>query len=186
MNRGALYTTLAALTLWVLATGCQHTTAPQHVTTVDSLLTTTNGALLTLRELDPARYDHLDSVYQALLPAFLASFKDTLPADQAHLLVDRFLAMRAAARMGNDQRTLEQRLAFRMARLDTLRVDMAAGALADGAVRAAIQAEQRLANFEHEQVLSALDNYRLAQQVWDQRDTVRSLLSDRSSSPTRP
>jgi hypothetical protein len=78
MNRSTLFLALAALTFGVLATGCQRTTSPQHVTTLDSLLTSTNGALLTLRELDPSRYDLLDSAYHALLPSFLERLEDTL------------------------------------------------------------------------------------------------------------
>jgi hypothetical protein len=186
MNPSVLSTVFAALTLGVLATGCQHSTSPQYLSTVDSLITTTNGALLTLRELDPARYDHLDSLHHQLLPSFLDRFDDTLPPDRADLLADRFLVLRAAARMGSDQRSLEQRLAYRVARLDTLRSDLAVGALAEGEVRSAVQAEQRWADFDHAQVLNVLDNYRMAQQAWEQRDTVLTLLADTPSSRPRP
>ena len=186
MNRSTLFTALTALTYGVLATGCQRTTAPQHVTTLDSLRTSTNGALLTLRELDPSRYDLLDSAYHALLPSFLERLDDTLRPEQADQLVDRFLVFRSAERMGEDQRMLEERLAIRYARLDTLRGDLAIGALPDGQVREAIRTELGLARFEHEQVLSVIQNYRTAQQAWDMRDSLTALLSETRPTTARP
>jgi hypothetical protein len=88
--------------------------------------------------------------------------------------------------MGEDQRMLEERLAIRYARLDTLRGDLAIGALPDGQVREAIRTELGLARFEHEQVLSVIQNYRTAQQAWDMRDSLTALLSETRPTTARP
>jgi hypothetical protein len=128
----------------------------------------------------------LDSAYHALLPSFLERLDDTLRPEQADQLVDRFLVFRSAERMGEDQRMLEERLAIRYARLDTLRGDLAIGALPDGQVREAIRTELGLARFEHEQVLSVIQNYRTAQQAWDMRDSLTALLSETRPTTARP
>lgn len=177
MNPGHLFTTLIAFTLLVGAPACRQATDPAMAMTVDSLLSVNNSALLTLQELDDARYDHLDSIFQQQRPQFAARFLDTLLPSEADHLGSQFLVLRDALRMGQNQRALIDRLNERSDRLSVLELDLSAGAISTRELEQAIALERTLLEFDHAQVLSVIENYRAAQRAWELRDTVTALLA---------
>ena len=78
MNRGILFTTFIAFSLLAGTSACRQAADPALAMIVDSMHTVNNGALLTLQELDEARFDHLDSIYRAQQTQFRSRFMDTL------------------------------------------------------------------------------------------------------------
>ncbi len=164
---------LAAL---LLGTACRQPASPVELATVDSLIVANQAALLTLRELDVARFDRLDSVQRTHGQAIRERFADTLRPAEARLLATLYLGLRDAAHMGAEQGTLLQRIAERDQRLELLKQDLMDGRIPRADVRPFIEQERRAQAFDHEQVLTTIGNYRRAQLLWEQCDSLEHVL----------
>lgn len=186
MRPAILFTTLIAFTMLVGASACRQAADRTLAMTVDSMHTVNNGALLTLQELDDARFDHLDSIFRYQHPLFQTRFMDTLTPTEAGRLGNQFLVLRRASQMGRDQRALTIRLRERNERLAALELDLAQGATSRRDLEQAVQVERTLLEFDHAQVLTIIDNYRSAQHAWELRDSVAVLLADTPQNPVRP
>lgn len=178
MTHGIRSTACGALAWGALALGCAPAPPdPAQLATVDSLITTTAAALLTLNELDAGRYARLDSLFRSADAHFRDRFNDTLDTATARLLGDQYLLLRQAGRIGDDQLRMATDLATTKERLHALRTDLAHGAIAPADARTHIDQESRTVG----RLMAALDtvigNYRAAQLAWERRDTVERLLS---------
>ncbi|HRH37290.1 MAG TPA: hypothetical protein PK760_03025, partial [Flavobacteriales bacterium] len=96
-GRFAAFASCAALLM-----ACAQAPDPAQLTAVDQLIEATDAALLTLNELDRSRYTHSDSLFHVQRDGFASIFKDTPQRDQAKVLADQFIALRASARMKSD------------------------------------------------------------------------------------
>lgn len=160
-----------------LLLACAEAPDPAQLTAVDQLISATDGAMLTLNELDRGRYIRSDSLFALQQAGFNARFADTLARDAANGLGAQYLALRAAATMGRDHNRLLNDLVTAGERLRDLRKRLADGTMErpDGAN--AIAAEQQLHTALIEGVHVVMDNYRILQHAWDRRDSVAHWLA---------
>lgn len=168
----------AAFLLSASFLACTHAPDPAQLTAVDQLITATDGAALTLNELDRGRYGRADSLLQVHGAALTQRFGDTLRRDEARALGLQWIALTHADRMGDDHERVLADLTASGERLRLLRNDLATGAITAEHGKAAIAMEQK----HHTEVINAvhsvMDNYRMLQQAWDRRDTVHVLLAN--------
>lgn len=183
MNRGILFATAAALTLGSLGLGCKPAVGPSHLKSVDSLLTTVEAALLTLNELDHARYTRATAVYRSESARFQERFKDTLDRPTAELLGNHFRLLRAAESMGEEHEQVLAALILGKERLKALRKDMESGAIHAEEAEVALAAERKAGTHVADQVDAVIANYRTIQRAWEERDTVDSLLAITNNDP---
>jgi hypothetical protein len=167
----------------LLSAACSRPASPGQVATIDSLIMANRAAMLTLRELDHQRYRRLDSLHGVHGPAIRARFADTLRPAEARLLAPIYLGLREAARMGNDQVALLQRIEQRDQRLVVLREDLATARIPLPDAAACIDLERRAQAYDHRQLLTAIENYRMAQGVWEQCDSVEHVLAHAGQQP---
>ena len=167
--------TFACCALWVACRPAPDTT---QLTAVDQMITATDAAMLTLNELDHARYRLGDSLYVAQGPAFAMRFRDTLDRSAAQALGDQFIALRAAASMGAEHERVSADIIDSGERLRTLRADIANGAVASERGASLIAQEQQRHASLVDAVHRVMDNYRTLQQAWARRDTVNLLLAE--------
>ena len=186
MSPTILFTTFIAFSLLAGTSACRQAADPALAMIVDSMHTENTGALLTLQELDEARFDHLDSIYRAQQTQFRSRFMDTLIPEEAGQLGNQFLVLRNASQMGRDQRALAIRLRERNERLAVLELDLAQGATSRQELEQAVAVERALLDFDHDQVLAVIDNYRKAQHAWELRDSVTTLLADTPPNAQQP
>lgn len=183
MIHGIRCTACCALAWGALAMGCAPAKPdPAQLSTVDSLITTTAAALLTLNELDAGRYHRLDSTYEATSSTFRARFNDTLDRTSARVLGDQYLLLRGARKLGDDHLRVTTDLRSTSERLHALRNDLAQGAIAPGKAGNLIDRERTQHAALTDEVYLVIANYRAVQQAWDRRDTVEQLLSIRALS----
>jgi uncharacterized coiled-coil protein SlyX len=109
-----------------------------------------------------------------------------LKPEEAGQLGNQFLALRNASQMGRDQRALAIRLRERNERLAALELDLAQGATSRQELEQAVAVERALLDFDHDQVLAVIDNYRKAQHTWELRDSVTTLLADTPPNAQQP
>jgi hypothetical protein len=147
-----------------------------QLNTVDSLVTATDAAVLTLNELDQGRYDRMDTLFQQHQARFLERFKDTLDPNSAHVLGDQFLQLRSARQLGEDHVRVMSDIAAASERLRALRTDLANGAIDTVAAAAIITNEERRHTALLDAVRAVIANYRSVQLAWDRRVEVDSLL----------
>lgn len=173
---------LPTVALWLagllLCTACKQPASPGQLAVVDSLIVANQAALLTLRELDATRFDRLDSLLRIQGPALRQRFQDTLAPAEARMLAPLYLGLRDAARMGKDQILLLQRIAERDQRLQLLREDLQLVRIGSDKATGIIDLERRAQGFDHEQVLAVIANYRRAQHLWEQCDSLRTVLAE--------
>jgi len=183
MIHGIRCTAFSALAWGALAMGCAPATPdPAQLSTVDSLITTTAAALLTLNELDAGRYDRLDSTYEAANSMFRARFNDTLDRNSARVLGDQYLLLRDARKLGDDHLRVVSDLRSTRERLHALRSDLSQGAIAPIKGTDIIDRERTQHAVLTDEVYLVIANYRAVQQAWDRRDTVEQLLSAQARS----
>jgi hypothetical protein len=183
MNRGILFATAAALTLGSMGLGCKPAAGPDHLKSVDSLLTTVEAALLTLNELDRERYTRAAEVYHTDLQRFQERFKDTLDRPTAELLGNHFRLLRAAESMGEEHDRMLAELIVSKDRLKALRKDMESGAIRAPEAEGALAAERRAGSHIAVLVDAVIANYRTVQRAWEDRDAVDSLLAVTNNDP---
>ncbi|MEZ4757276.1 MAG: hypothetical protein R2817_10655 [Flavobacteriales bacterium] len=172
---------LPTVALWLagllFCPACKQPASPGQLAAVDSLIVANQAALLTLRELDATRFDRLDSLLRIQGPALRQRFQDTLPPAEARILAPLYLGLRDAARMGQDQTILLHRIAERDQRLQLLREDLQLVRISTDKATGIIDHERRAQAFDHEQVLATIANYRRAQQLWEQCDSLGRVLA---------
>lgn len=169
---------VAAFFAGALLMSCTHAPDAGQLTAIDRLITATDGAALTLNELDRGRYALADSLFALQADRYAARFDDTLSRAEAQALGSQWTTLSRASELGREhERVLTEAIAAGE-RLRRLRNDVANGALGSGEAGPLIAQEQRL----HAEVMAAvhavMDNYRLLQQAWDRRDTVELMLSN--------
>lgn len=168
----------AAFTASALLMACAPDPDPAQLSAVDQLITATDGALLTLNELDRNRYLRADSLFALSEERFRARLSDTLAPTAAQALGSQWIALRGAAAMGKGHERILAELSAAAERLRLLRTDLAAGAISPEGGRPLIAAEQRRHAETIAGVHAVMDNYRLLQHAWDRRDTVEALLAN--------
>lgn len=178
MNPSIRTAYLAAFVSCALLVACAEAPDTAQITAVDQLISATDGAMLTLNELDRERYVRSDSLFIAQQGAFTNRFTDTLGRDAASALGKQFLALRTSAAMGRDHVRVLDDLIASGDRLRRLRTQLAQGSMrrADGA--SAIAAEQAHHTALIVGVHGVMDNYRVLQRAWDRRDSVANWLAD--------
>lgn len=160
-----------------LLLSCDQPPDTAQLTAVDQLISATDGALLTLNELDQERYVRADSLFAGEEKDFAARFTDTLSPVEAKALGQQWIALSKAGGMGSDHMRTLTELAATTERLRTLRKDIADGAFNRDKAAPLIAEEQRRHIGLMGSVHAVMDNYRLLQQAWDRRDTVTALLA---------
>ncbi|MBK9175044.1 MAG: hypothetical protein IPM46_01655 [Flavobacteriales bacterium] len=178
MTLHALPSALATLIASALLMACTAPPAPEQITALNQLITATDGAMLTLNELDRGRYGRADSLLQLHGEGFAQRFEDTLVRDEARALGLQWIALTHAESMGADHERVLGDLIASGERLRVLRNDLATGALNSVEGKVAIALEQKRHTEVINAVHAAMDNYRLLQQAWDRRDTVQVLLAN--------
>lgn len=187
MNHGILSTVLATLAWSGLALGCRPAADPAQLKALDSMITNTEAASLTLDELDHGRYLRADSLFRTLQQRFADKFRDTLGREEALLLGNHYLVLRAARTMGNDHLALRSTLEATAVRLRDLRRDLESGSMDQEQGAAAIARERLLMQDVEADVHRALDNYRTVQRAWEERTMVEPLIAqDHDHIPERP
>jgi hypothetical protein len=182
MNR-SLPMVLPWLAPLLMGTACSQQVSSGQVAAIDSLIMANRAAMFTLRELDHQRYQRLDSLHGVYGPAIRARFADTLRPAEARLLAPIYLGLREAARMGHDQASLLQRIEQREQRLVVLKEDLTADRLTVHDAAAYIDLEHRAQAYDHLQLLTAIENYRAAQGVWEQCDSMEHVLAQAGQQP---
>jgi hypothetical protein len=182
MNR-SLPMVLPWLAPLLMGSACSQPPSSGQVATIDSLIVANHAALLTLRELDHQRYRRLDSLNRTHGQAIRARFSDTLRPEEARLLAPVYLGLLEAARMGQDQVSLLQRTEQRDQRLYLLKEDLLAARIPLREAAAYIDLERQAQAYDHQQLLTAIANYRAAQGVWEQCDSVEYVLSQADQQP---
>ncbi|MBL0127165.1 MAG: hypothetical protein IPP83_06825 [Flavobacteriales bacterium] len=185
MTHGIRTVRSAALLLGVLVVGCAEPAQPAQLTAVDQLIFATDGATLTLNELDRERYDRSDSMFAFQQPLFTDRFTDTLNPVAAQALGSQYISLRASANMGRDHVRVLDELITTSARLRILRKRLADGTMDRNDGATAIAAEQQHHTAVIVGVHVIMDNYRQLQRAWDRRDTVNTLLA-LGQQPTMP
>lgn len=178
MNRGILFATTTALFLGNLGAGCKPSSGPEHLSAVDSMLTTVEAALLTLNELDRERYTRATAQYQADAERFKERFRDTLDRATAERLGNHFRMLRAAEVMGNDHDRLVSELKMTKERLRALRRDLESGTVPSAEADRNCSAERAASANLAEHVDAVIANYRTIQRAWEERDTVETMMAD--------
>jgi uncharacterized membrane protein len=182
MNR-SLPMVLPWLAPLLMGTACSQPPSSGQVATVDSLIVANHAALLTLRELDHRRYQRLDSLNRTHGQAIRARLSDTLRPGEARVLATVYLGLREAALMVRDQVSLLQRAEQRDQRLYLLKEDLLADRLPLREAAAYIDLERRVQAYDHQQLLTAIANYRAAQGAWEQCDSVEYVLAQADKQP---
>lgn len=177
MTPGLLTVLGAALLTGAVLQSCTQPPDPAQLTAVDQLISATDGALLTLNELDHERYVRADSLFDGEEARFTARFGDTLSRPEAKALGSQWIALSRAGSMGSDHMRTLAELASTTERLRALRNDIATGACGSDDASNYIAEEQRRHIGLMGSVHAVMDNYRLLQQAWDRRDTVTALLA---------
>ncbi len=176
MKPGILSAALATLALGGLVPGCRQAADPGQLQAVDGMITSLEAAMLTLNELDHGRYLRADSLFQQQQGSFNARFRDTLDRSTADKLGNHFLVLRASGRMGDDHMQLLADLTRATERLRNLRQDLST-AVMDPEQGALALARERITLHDLEaNVHRAIDNYRTVQRMWEERDTIDTLL----------
>lgn len=178
MTPRALPSALAALIASALLMACAAPPAPEQITAVDQLISATDGAMLTLNELDRGRYVRADSLLRMQGEVFAQRFADTLGRNEARALGLQWIALTHAGGMGADHERILSDLIASGERLRVLRSDLANGAITSESAKAVIASEQKRHTEAIIAVHAVMDNYRLLQQAWDRRDTVQVLLAN--------
>lgn len=169
---------VAAFITGALLMSCTHAPDAAQLTAIDRLIAATDGAALTLNELDRGRYALADSLFAQQADRYAVRFADTLSRAEAQALGSQWTALSRAADLGRDhERALAEAIAAGE-RLRRLRNDVAAGALQREQAEPLIAREQRLHAEVMAGVHAVMDNYRLLQQAWDRRDTVETMLAN--------
>lgn len=148
-----------------------------QLTALDQLISATDGALLTLNELDRKRYSLADSLFGVEESGFMARFSDTLSKPEARALGNQWIALSRSGAMGSDHMRVLDALATTAERLRVLRKDVADGAMSGKDAAPLVAEEQRRHIGLMNSVHAVMDNYRMLQQAWDRRDTVTALLA---------
>lgn len=177
MTRGIRIALGSAFATSALLWSCVQPPDPAQITAVDQLISATEGAILTLNELDRARYERADSLFHQEESDFLERFSDTLSRPEAKALGNQWITLSEAADMGAGHAHALDALAATDVRLRALRHDIAEGAFSSKEAQPLIAEEQRRHIGLMSSVHAVLDNYRLLQHAWDRRDTVTALLA---------
>jgi hypothetical protein len=177
MNRGILFMVLIALVWGGLAHACRRSADAASLQAVDSLITTVDAAILTLNELEPARFDRAASAFTARERLFEERFQDTLDRGEAEVLANQFLSLSIAAGMGDDhQRTLRE-LQASAGRLRALRKDVMEAAMPVDEEKNVLATERQVLQVLHANVERTIANYRSIQQAWELLPVTDSLLA---------
>ncbi len=177
MNRGILFAAIGALAVNGFFQGCRTPADPAQLRAVDSLITTVDAAILTLNELDRARFLRTDSMFKAQRPLFETRFQDTLDRATADALGNQFIALRGSAEMGQAHENVLSDLSASSERLRALQLDLKNGAMEPDAARAVIANEFKTWTSLETSVLGVIDNYRVVQRAWEQMAHIDSLLA---------
>jgi hypothetical protein len=182
---GILYLALIALAWGVLANACRRSADAANLQAVDSLITTVDAAILTLNELDPARFDRAAAAFAQREGDFQRRFQDTLERSEAELLGDQYLALNAADDMASDHRRTLQELRGSAERLRALRRDVMNAAMPLEEEKVALATETQVQQLLRENVDQTIANYRIIQQAWDRLPATDSLLTDQPNTIVR-
>lgn len=177
MTHGIRIALGSAFATSALLWSCVQPPDPAQLTAMDQLITATDGALLTLNELDRGRYTLADSLFGMEESGFRARFADTLSKTEARALGNQWIALSRAGAMGTDHMRVLDELGSTAERLRSLRKDVADGAFSGKEAMPLIAEEQRRHIGLMSSVHAVMDNYRVLQQAWDRRDTVTALLA---------
>lgn len=172
--------TASALSALLLA--CAKAPDQQQLTAVDQLITATDGAALTLNELDRSRYEEAASMLASDSAAYAWRFGNALRPDEARVLGSQWTTLRGAAAMARDHERVLAELIASAERLRALRNDILIGAMDARSAAGIIANEQERHTEVSAGVLAVIDNYRALQQAWDRRDSVRLLFADTTAS----
>jgi hypothetical protein len=175
---------LIAFTSCALVVACAEAPDTAQITAVDQLISATDGAMLTLNELDRERYQRSDSLFTMQQASFADRFADTLGRDVAKTLGNQFLALRTASVMGEDHVRVLDDLIASGERLRALRTQLAQGTMRRAEGANAIAAEQAHHTALIVGVHAVMDNYRVLQRAWDRRDSVSNWLADAQAPET--
>ena len=163
--------------------GCRTPADPVQLRAVDSLITTVDAAMLTLNELDRARYRRTDSMFQAQRPMFETRFQDTLDRATADALGNQFIALRGSAEMGAVHDSVLSDLTAATERLRALQLDLKNGAMEPEAGRPVISNEFKVWTSLESSVHGVIDNYRVVQHAWENVAHIDSLLAPGTTVP---
>ncbi|MCB9183291.1 MAG: hypothetical protein H6591_05185 [Flavobacteriales bacterium] len=177
MTRGIRIALGSAFATSALLWSCAQPPDPAQLTALDQLISATEGALLTLNELDQARYERADSLFREEETDFRERFSDTLSRPEAKALGNQWITLSEAADMGAGHAHALATLDATSERLRALRQDIAEGAFSTAEAQPLIAEEQRRHIGLMSSVHAVMENYRLLQQAWDRRDTVTALLA---------
>lgn len=177
MNRGILFAAIAALALNGFLHSCRTAPDPAQLRAVDSLITSVDAAMLTLNELDRARFQRTDSMFQAQRALFETRFQDTLDRATADALGNQFIVLRGSAEMGKAHENVLIDLGATAERVRALALDLKNGAMEPEAGRAALANEYKAWASLDSSVHVAIDNYRLVQSAWDNAAHTDTLLT---------
>jgi hypothetical protein len=175
-QRGILFMVLLALAWGGLVNACRRSADAASMQAVDSLITTVDAAILTLNELDPARFDRAASAFITRENEFNRRFNDTLQREEAELLGGQYLALQAAGDMAADHRRTLQELRGSAERLRALRRDVMNAVMPLEEEKKAIGTEAQVHQVLRANVDQAIANYRTIQQAWDLLPRTDSLL----------
>ncbi len=182
MTPGIRQTMHVASALSALLVACAKAPDQHQLSAVDQLITATDGAALTLNELDRSRYEEAVSMLTSDSAAYAWRFSDTLRPEEARVLGSQWTTLRGASTMARDHERVLAELIASAERLRALRNDLLSGAM-DAARAASIIADEQKHHTEVSAgVLVVIDNYRALQQAWDRRDSVNLLFADTTAS----
>jgi hypothetical protein len=165
MNRGILFAIPGALACCALAQACRPPADPGQLHTVDSLITFTEAALLTLGELDTVRYAEAEAFHARHAATLDSLLRDTLDSVHAELVVNTALVMRHTPRMADDHRRVAVDLTASGQRLRALRADLEQRAMPAADAPGAVAHERIIAVDLDTAMHRLLDNYRTLQGV---------------------
>lgn len=165
MDRGILFAIPGALAYCALAHACRTPVDPGPLHTVDSLITFTEAALLTLNELDTVHYAEAEAFHARHAGTVDSLLHDTLDSAHAELLVNTALVVRQASRMANDHRRVAGDLVATSERLRALRSDIEKRAIAAAEAQQAVAHEHSIAVDLDTAMHRLLDNYRNLQGI---------------------
>ena len=184
MTPGIRTTHFIAFASCALVVACAEAPDTAQITAVDQLISATDGAMLTLNELDRERYVRSDSLFTLQQAGFADRFNDTLDREAATALGNQFLALRTASVMGEDHVRVLDDLIASGERLRALRSQLAQGTMRRTEGANAIAAEQAHHTALIVGVHAVMDNYRVLQRAWDRRDSVANWLADAQAPET--
>lgn len=177
MNRGILFAAIVALGVNGFFQGCRTPADTAQLRAVDSLITSVDAAILTLNELDRARYQRTDSMFQVQRLLFETRFQDTLDRATADALGNQFIVLRGSAEMGHAHESVLNDLSASSERLRALQLDLKNGAMEPDAARTVIANEYKTWTSLETSVLGVIENYRVVQRAWENVAHIDSLLA---------